>query len=62
MRITLRDGRSEIPRELPFTPPFNKWSANIPGATYFVPVTEVTALYLTILFAALGRGVRVLLP
>ena len=55
MRITLRDGRSEIPRELPFTPPFNKWSANIPGATYFVPVTEVTALYLTILFAALGE-------
>ncbi len=39
----------------PFTPPFNKWSANIPGATYFVPVTEVTALYLTILFGALGE-------
>jgi hypothetical protein len=55
MRITLSDRRSEIPRELPFTPPFNKWSANIPGATYFVPVTEVTALYLTILFAALGE-------
>ena len=55
MRVTLREGRSEIPREVPFTPPFNKWSANIPGATYFVPVTEVTALYLTILFAALGE-------
>lgn len=54
-RITLADHRLEIPRELPFTPPFNKWSANIPGATYFVPVTEVTALYLTILFAALGE-------
>lgn len=55
MRVRLSDGRSEIPRELPFTPPFNKWSANIPAATYFVPVTEVTALYLTILFAALGE-------
>ena len=55
MRIRLVDERSVIPRELPFTPPFNKWSANIPGATYFVPVTEVTALYLTILFAALGE-------
>lgn len=55
MRIRLREGRTGIPRELPFTPPFNKWSANIPGATYFVPVTEVTALYLTILFAALGE-------
>jgi hypothetical protein len=55
LRIRLSDHRAEIPRELPFTPPFNKWSANIPGATYFVPVTEVTALYLTILFAALGE-------
>ncbi len=55
MRIRLTDRRSEIPRELPFTPPFNKWSANLPGTTYFVPVTEVTALYLTILFAALGE-------
>ena len=27
----------------------------MPGATYFVPVTEVTGLYLTILFAALGE-------
>ena len=54
-RITVADHRLEIPRELPFTPPFNKWSANIPGATYFVPVTEVTALYLTILFGALGE-------
>jgi hypothetical protein len=55
MRVRLSDRRTEIPRELPFTPPFNKWSANIPGATYFVPVTEVTGLYLTILFAALGE-------
>jgi len=55
MRVRLSDRRSEIPRELPFTPPFNKWSANVPGSTYFVPVTEVTALYLTILFAALGE-------
>ena len=30
MRIKLFDHRAEIPRELPFTPPFNKWSANLP--------------------------------
>lgn len=54
-RIELRDRRSEIPRALPYTPPFNKWSANLPGSTYFVPVSEVTGLYLTILFAALGE-------
>ena len=55
MRFRLADRRSEIPRELPFTPPFNKWSANIPGSTYFLPVTDVTGLYMTILFAALGE-------
>lgn len=54
-RIKLSDRRSEIPRRLPMTPPFNKWSANIPGATYFVPVSDVTGLYLTVLFAALGE-------
>jgi hypothetical protein len=54
-RIRLSDRRTEIERALPFTPPFNKWSANLPGATYFVPVTDVTGLYLTILFAALGE-------
>jgi len=54
-RIRIADRRTEIPRELPFTPPFNKWSSNIPGTTYFVPVTDVTGLYMTILFAALGE-------
>jgi hypothetical protein len=54
-RLELFDHRAEIPRELPFTPPFNKWSTNLPGSTYFVPVTDVTALYLTVLFAALGE-------
>jgi hypothetical protein len=54
-RVQIADHRSEIPREVPFTPPFNKWSTNLPGATYFVPVTDVTALYMTILFAALGE-------
>lgn len=54
-RVRISDRRTEIPREVPFTPPFNKWSTNLPGSTYFVPVTDVTALYLTILFAALGE-------
>jgi hypothetical protein len=54
-RTRLKDRRTEIPREVPFTPPFNKWSTNLPGSTYFVPVTDVTALYMTILFAALGE-------
>jgi hypothetical protein len=53
-RVRISDSRAEIPRLVPFTPPFNKWSTNVPGSTYFVPVTDVTALYLTILFAVMG--------
>jgi hypothetical protein len=40
-----------VPRELPFIPPFNKWSANVPGSTYFVPVNELTALYINVLLS-----------
>jgi len=53
-RVRISDERAEIPRAVPFTPPFNKWSTNVAGSTYFVPVTDVTALYLTILFAVMG--------
>jgi len=48
----LVDKRLDVPRELPFVPPFNKWSANVPGSTYFVPVNELTALYINILLSA----------
>ena len=54
-RIRLSDKRAEIRASCPYTPPFNKWSANVPGSTYFVPVSEMTGLYLTILFASLGQ-------
>jgi hypothetical protein len=33
-RIPISDRRVDVPRELPFVPPFNKWSANVPGSTY----------------------------
>jgi len=42
----------DVPRKLPFVPPFNKWSANVPGSTYFIPVNELTALYINILLSA----------
>ena len=54
-RIRIAEARTEIPRVLPFTPPFNKWSSNVPGTTHFVPITDTTGLYMTILFAALGE-------
>lgn len=42
-------------RELPFIAPFNKWSANVPGSTYFVPVAEQTVLYLNVLLSFLDE-------
>ena len=51
-RVRVADCRVDLPRKLPFVPPFNKWSANVPGSTYFVPVNELTALYINILLSA----------
>ena len=51
-RVRIADKRVDVPRELPFVPPFNKWSANVGGSTYFIPVNELTALYINILLSA----------
>jgi len=50
-RVRIAPNRVDIPRELPFLPPFNRWSANVPGSTYFIPVHELTALYINILLS-----------
>lgn len=55
-RVRIAHERPEIPRELPFTMPFNKWSANVPGTTVFLPVTELSALSINILLLALGEA------
>jgi hypothetical protein len=51
-RVRIANSRVGVPRELPFVPPFNKWSTNVPGSTYFIPVNELTALYINILLSA----------
>jgi hypothetical protein len=51
-RIRISERRLDVPRKLPFLPPFNKWSANVPGSTYFVPVSELTILYINMLLSA----------
>ena len=43
--------RVDVPRRLPFIAPFNKWSANVPGTTYFVPVAELSVLYINVLLS-----------
>jgi hypothetical protein len=54
-RLRLADRRVDVPREPPHVPPFNKWSANLPGTTYFLPVAELTLMTLTVLLAAFGE-------
>lgn len=51
-RVQLADRRLDVPRIKPIVPPFNKWSANLPGTTYFLPVNEFTADYINVLLAA----------
>ncbi len=54
-RVPLADRRADVPRELPFIAPFNKWSANLPGTTYFVPIAELTVLYINVLLSFLDE-------
>jgi hypothetical protein len=35
--------------------PFNKWSANVPGTTYFLPVAELSAFYINILLSSFSE-------
>jgi hypothetical protein len=48
-RVRIADGRVDIPRDVRYMLSLNKWSANRPGTTYFLPIAELTALYLNIL-------------
>jgi hypothetical protein len=52
MRVSIADKRVEVPREIPFVAPFNKWSANVHGTTYFLPIAELSALYINVLLSA----------
>jgi len=54
-RVRIADRRLDIPREVPFTLPFNKWSGNQPGTTCFVPVNELTALSLNALISGFSE-------
>ena len=56
-RVRIADRRLDVPREPPFVPPFNKWSANVPGTTYFLPIAELSGLFLNVLLAAFSEEV-----
>ena len=52
LRIKLSDERTTIPREVPHMFPFNKWSTNLPGSTYFVPASDLTGMYINLLLSS----------
>src|SRR6185436_5841304 len=54
-RVRIADQRLDVPREIPFTPPFNKWSANLPGTTFFLPIAELTALAINVTLLAFSE-------
>jgi hypothetical protein len=47
--VKLREGRLEIPREMPYMLSFNQWYVNRPGSLYFIPVTDIASVYLNLL-------------
>jgi hypothetical protein len=44
-RVRLRDGRAAPPAEPPFTMNINRWSLYPAGSTYFLPINELTFMY-----------------
>ena len=56
-RVRIAERRLDVPREPPFVPPFNKWSANVRGTTYFLPIAELSGLFLNVLLAAFSEEV-----
>lgn len=47
--VKMREGRLEIPREMPYMLSFNQWYANRPGTLYLIPVTDISSVYLNLL-------------
>jgi hypothetical protein len=54
-RIRIAGRRVDVPRIPPWTPPFNKWSANQPGTTYFLPISELSQFYINIMLSAFNE-------
>jgi hypothetical protein len=55
-RVPLRAGRTTAPLEPPFNLDVNRWSLYDPAGTYFLPVNELTLLYLNGMLEILGES------
>ncbi len=54
-RVKIKDGRSAPPVEQPHNLPVNRWSLYARGASYFLPVMELTYLYINALLEIFGE-------
>jgi hypothetical protein len=54
-RVPIRAGRTTAPLEAPFNLDVNRWSLYDPAGTYFLPVNELTLLYLNGVLEILGE-------
>jgi len=54
-RIQIADGRSSPPTEPLYNLPINRWSAHAPGSTCFLPVNDLTFLYINGLLEVLNH-------
>jgi hypothetical protein len=52
--IKLQDERANLPKGEPGLFDFNAWNTNMPGTTFFVPVTNTTVEYMILLFIYFG--------
>ena len=58
----VRDRRVELPPEWPHVSAHNRWVANRPGSTLFVPIADQAESLLSLLWIASGEGVPVADP
>ena len=54
-RVKIKDGRATTPIEPLFNINANRWSAHAPGTTYFLPVNDLTFMYVNGLLEILNK-------
>ena len=54
-RVKIKEGRAKTPSEPLFNINANRWSAHAPGTTYFLPVNDLTLLYVNGLLEILNE-------
>lgn len=60
-RVKIKDGRAAPPTEPLFNISANRWSAHAPGTSYFLPVNDLTLMYINGLLEILNEDTGVFL-